>query len=86
VATSTNPARDINEVKSVVQPPVISIKAYDSFETAAAVMPEKMISWVVAVQDGRSSACVRAACVLPVTDISRKMARILTDAYSNYQH
>lgn len=80
VATSNKPVKDIT-VKSIMSSPVISIKAYDSIETAAAVMAEKKIKRVVVVEDDGS-----CAGMLSVTDIARKLAKILADEYSRYGH
>jgi CBS domain-containing protein len=78
VAASNRPAKDI-AAKSIMSSPVISIKAYDSIETAAAVMAKKRIKRVAVVEDDGS-----CAGVLSATDIARKLARILADDYSRY--
>jgi len=68
-------------VQDIMSFPVITIKAYDSIETAAAVMAKnKMKRLVVLEQDGS------LAGVLSVTDIARKLARILTIEHSRYGH
>lgn len=80
VSASNKPAKDIG-IKSIMSSPVISIKAYDSIETAAAVMAKRKVKRVVVVEEDGS-----CAGVLSVTDIARKLARILADDYNRYGH
>lgn len=80
VSASNKPAKDI-VAKSIMSSPVVSIRAYDSVETAAAVMAKKKVKRVVVVEEDGS-----CAGVLSATDISRKLARILADDYSRYGH
>ena len=78
VSASNKPAKDI-AVKNIMSSPVISIKAYDSVETAAAVMAKRKVKRVVVVEEDGS-----CAGVLSTTDIVRKLARILADDYDRY--
>jgi CBS domain-containing protein len=80
VSVSNKPAKSIS-VKSIMSSPVITISAYDSIETAAAVMAKNRVKRLVVVEQGGS-----LAGVLSVTDIARKLARILADDYSRYGH
>lgn len=78
VSASNKPAKDI-AAKSIMSAPVISIKAYDSVETAAAMMAKKKVKRVVVVEEDGS-----CAGVLSATDIAKKLAKILADDYSRY--
>ena len=80
VSASNKPAKSIS-VKSIMSSPVITIRAYDSIETAAAVMAKNKVKRLVVVEQDGS-----LAGVLSVTDIARKLARILADDYSRYGH
>lgn len=80
VAASSKPAKSI-ALKSVMSSPVITIKAFDSVETAAAAMAKKKIKRLVVVEQDGS-----LAGVLSATDIAKKLARILADDYSRYGH
>jgi CBS domain-containing protein len=59
--------------------PVISVRAYDSLDTAAEVMHSKKIKRLLVLEQDGS-----LAGILSVTDIARKLARILTDEYNRY--
>jgi CBS domain-containing protein len=80
VSASSKPAKSI-AAKSIMSSPVITIKSYDSIETAAAAMAENKIKRLVVLEDNGS-----CAGVLSATDIARKLARILADDYSRYGH
>jgi CBS domain-containing protein len=80
VAASNKPAKSI-AVKSIMSSPLITIKSYDSIETAAAVMAKNKVKRLVVLEDNGS-----CAGVLSTTDIVRKLARILADDYSRYGH
>jgi predicted transcriptional regulator len=78
ISTSTKPAKSI-AVKSIMSSPVITIRAYDSIETSAAVMAKNRVKRLVVVEQDGSP-----AGVLSVTDIARKLARILADDYNRF--
>ena len=78
VSASNKPAKGIVAM-SIMSSPVVSIRAYDSVETAASVMAKKKVKRVVVVEDDGS-----CAGVLSATDIARKLARILADDYERY--
>ena len=80
VSASGKMAKDV-AAKDIMSSPVITIKAYDSIETAAAVMAKNKIKRLVVVEQDGS-----LAGVLSVTDIARKLARILADDYNRYGH
>ncbi|HXG06548.1 MAG TPA: CBS domain-containing protein [Nitrososphaera sp.] len=66
-------------VEEIMSFPVITIKAYDSIETAAAVMKTNKIKRLIVMeQDGSLLG------VLSITDITRKLAKILADEYDRY--
>ena len=65
--------------KDIMSSPVITVKTIDSVETASAVMTKNKIKrFVVLEQD------VSLAGVLSVTDMTRKLARILVSDYNCY--
>lgn len=67
--------------EDIMSHPVITIKAYDSIETAAALMARKKIKRLVVLEeDGTLSG------VLSITDIARKLAKILATDYKRYGH
>jgi CBS domain-containing protein len=80
VAASSKPAKDI-AVKDIMSSPLITIKAIDSIETAAAAMSKNKIKRLVVVEQDGS-----LAGVLSITDIARKLAKILANDYSRYGH
>lgn len=65
--------------KDIMSSPVITVQAIDSVETASAVMTKKKIKRLVVIEQDGS-----LAGVLSVTDISRKLARILVSDYNRY--
>lgn len=67
--------------QDIMSHPVITIKAYDSIETAAAVMAKNRIKRLVVLEQDGS-----LAGVLSITDIARKLARILATDYKRYGH
>jgi CBS domain-containing protein len=67
--------------EDIMSHPVITTKAYDSIETAAALMARKKIKRLVVLEeDGTLSG------VLSITDIARKLAKILATDYKRYGH
>jgi CBS domain-containing protein len=67
--------------QDIMSRPLVTIKTYDSIETAAALMTKNNIKRLVVLEEDGS-----LAGVLSVTDIARKLAKILTDDYSRYGH
>ena len=63
----------------IMSSPVVSIRAFDSVESAASVMAQKKIKRLVVVEQDGS-----IAGVISMTDIARKLARILTDENRRY--
>ena len=66
-------------VRDIMSAPLITIKAYDSIETAAAVMAKNKIKRLVVLEEDGS-----LAGILSVTDINKKLAKILADEYKRY--
>ena len=67
--------------QDIMSRPVITIKAYDSIDTAATVMAEKRIKRLVVLEQDGS-----LVGVLSITDITRKLAQILANEYNRYGH
>jgi signal-transduction protein with cAMP-binding, CBS, and nucleotidyltransferase domain len=65
--------------KDIMSSPVITVQAIDSVETASAVMTKNRIKRLVVLEQDGS-----LAGVLSVTDITRKLARILVSDYNRY--
>lgn len=80
VAAASKPAKDV-VVKNIMSSPLITIKTIDSIETAATVMTKNKIKRLVVVEQDGS-----LAGVLSITDIARKLAKILANDYSRYGH
>jgi CBS domain-containing protein len=73
--------KDIEKLaaKDIMSHPVKTIKAYDSIETAAAVMTKNKIKRLVVLEDDGS-----IAGVISVSDMARKLAIILSTENSRY--
>lgn len=80
VAALSKSPKDI-AVQDIMSFPVVTIKAYDSIETAAAVMAKNKIKRLIVLEQDGS-----LAGVLSITDIARKLAKILAAEYSRYGH
>ena len=79
--TGSNKNPEDVAVQEVMSYPVITIRTFDSIDTAAEVMAKKRIKRVVVVeQDGSPVG------ILSITDITRKLARILATDYTRYGH
>lgn len=68
------PARDI------MSSPLVIIKTIDSIDTAAEVMVKNKIKRLVVLEEDSSM-----AGLLSMSDVTRKLAKILTDDYSRYR-
>ena len=75
--------KDPNDIaaQDIMSQPVITIKTFDSIDTAADMMAKNKIKRVVVVEQDGSP-----AGVLSITDITRKLARILATDYTRYGH
>ena len=78
ISASNKFPKDI-AAKDVMSSPVITIQTIDSVETASAIMTKNKIKRLVVLEQDGS-----LAGVLSVTDITRKLARILVNDYNRY--
>lgn len=67
------------KAKDVMSSPVITIKAFDSVEAAASVMTKKKIKRLVVLEQDGSM-----AGVISLSDITKKLAKILTDEHDRF--
>ena len=67
--------------QDIMSRPLVTVKTFDSIETAAALMAKNRIKRLAVLEQDGS-----LVGVLSVTDIARKLARILTDEYNRYGH
>jgi CBS domain-containing protein len=66
--------------KSIMSSPLITVRAFDSVDTAAGLMSKNKVKRLpVLEQDGS------IAGMLSVTDIARRLAKIMEDDYSRYR-
>jgi CBS domain-containing protein len=75
--------KDPNHIaaQEIMSQPVITIKTFDSIDTAAQTLAKNKIKRVVVVeQDGSPVG------ILSISDITRKLARILATDYTRYGH
>lgn len=63
----------------IMSAPVLAVKAYDSVDTAAAVMTENKIKRLAVVEEDGM-----LVGVISTMDIARKLAKILADDYNRY--
>lgn len=63
----------------IMSAPVLAVKAYDSVDTAAAVMAENKIKRLAVVEEDGM-----IVGVISTMDIARKLAKILADDYNRY--
>ena len=80
VSATNKPAEKVS-AKSIMSSPVISVKAYDSIETAASRMAKNRIKRLVVLEQDGSM-----AGILSITDIARKLSKILATDYKRYGH
>ncbi len=66
--------------KEVMSSPLVTIKTIDSIDTAAEVMVKNRVKRLVVLEEDGSM-----AGVLSMSDITKKLAKILTDDYSRYR-
>jgi CBS domain-containing protein len=79
VSAQTKTADQVT-VKQIMSSPVITVKSIDSIDTAAETMAENKVKRLVVLeQDGSMVG------ILSVSDIARKLAKILTEDYSRYR-
>ena len=66
--------------KSIMSSPLITVKAFDSVDTAAEIMSKRKIKRLPVVEDDGS-----LAGMMSVSDFAKKLARILADDYNRYR-
>jgi CBS domain-containing protein len=65
--------------QDIMSRPLVTVKTFDSIETAAALMAKNRIKRLVVLEQDGS-----LAGILSITDIASKLAKILTDEYNRY--
>lgn len=78
--SAQNKNSDQVAVGQIMSSPLVTVKSFDSIDTAAETIAENKVKRLVVLeQDGSMVG------ILSVTDIARKLAKILTEDYSRYQ-
>jgi CBS domain-containing protein len=78
--SAQNKSADQVAVRSLMSSPVVVIKSIDSIDTAAEAMAKNNIKRLVVLeQDGSMIG------ILSVSDIAKKLAKIVTDDYGRYR-
>ena len=68
------------KLEEIMSSPLITIMSYDSIDTASQVMVKNNIKRLVVLEEDN-----RIVGLLSVTDINRRLAKILLHAYSRYR-
>ena len=68
------------KLEEIMSAPLISIMSYDSIDTASRVMVMNNIKHLAVLEEDN-----RIVGLLSVTDITRRLAKILLDDYSRYR-
>jgi signal-transduction protein with cAMP-binding, CBS, and nucleotidyltransferase domain len=68
------------KLEEIMSAPLISIMSYDSIDTASRVMVKNKIKHLAVLEEDN-----RIVGLLSVTDITRRLAKILLDDYSRYR-
>jgi CBS domain-containing protein len=78
--TAQNKSADQVEVRHIMSSPLITVKSIDSIDTAAETIAGNRVKRLVVLeQDGSMVG------ILSVSDIAKKLAKILTQDYSRYR-
>ena len=78
--SAQNKSADQVAVRRIMSSPLITVKSIDSVDTAAETIAENKIKRLVVLeQDGSMVG------ILSVSDIAKKLAKILTEDYSRYR-
>src|SRR3712207_4451711 len=78
--TAQNKSADQVAVRHIMSSPVITVQSIDSIDTAAETLAENRVKRLVVLeQDGSMVG------ILSVSDIAKKLARILTEDYNRYR-
>jgi signal-transduction protein with cAMP-binding, CBS, and nucleotidyltransferase domain len=68
------------KLEEIMSAPLISIMSYDSIDTASRVMVKNKIKHLAVLEEDN-----RIVGLLSVTDVTRRLAKILLDDYSRYR-
>jgi CBS domain-containing protein len=68
------------KLEQIMSAPLITIMSYDSVDTASRVMVQNNIKRLVVLEEDN-----RIVGLISVTDITRRLAKILLDDYSRYR-
>jgi signal-transduction protein with cAMP-binding, CBS, and nucleotidyltransferase domain len=68
------------KLEEIMSTPLISVMSYDSIDTASRIMTKNNIKRLAVLEEDN-----RIVGLLSVTDITRRLARILLDDYSRYR-
>ena len=78
--TAQNKSADQVAVRHIMSSPLVTVKSIDSIDTAAETIAENRVKRLVVLeQDGSMVG------ILSVSDIAKKLAKILTEDYSRYR-
>jgi CBS domain-containing protein len=78
--TAQNKSADQVAVRHIMSSPVITVQSIDSIDTAAETLAENRVKRLAVLeQDGSMVG------ILSVSDIAKKLARILTEDYNRYR-
>jgi CBS domain-containing protein len=78
--TAQNKSADQVAIRHIMSSPVITVQSIDSIDTAAETLAENRVKRLVVLeQDGSMVG------ILSVSDIAKKLARILTEDYNRYR-
>jgi CBS domain-containing protein len=78
--SAQNKSADQVAVSHIMSSPLVTVKSFDSIDTAAETIAENKVKRLVVLeQDGSMVG------ILSVSDIARKLAKILTEDYSRYR-
>ena len=78
--TAHNKSADQVAVRHIMSSPLVTVKSIDSIDTAAETIAENRVKRLVVLeQDGSMVG------ILSVSDIAKKLAKILTEDYSRYR-
>ena len=78
--SAQNKSADQITVRQIMSSPLVTVKSIDSIDTAAETIAENKVKRLVVLeQDGSMVG------ILSVSDIARKLAKILTEDYSRYR-
>ena len=78
--TAQNKSADQVSVRHIMSSPLVTVKSIDSIDTAAEIITENKVKRLVVLEEDGSM-----VGILSVSDIAKKLAKILTEDYSRYR-